>query len=118
MRQNATALTGVTPPPRQNSDHDYPVSGAQIRPYQLWNPREQKRVRGRCYAILKNALDGALIETHWSQPGRVLELIDVRYGRLLAVYRRHEKSIEVQKHHVDVQRTFAKVAREHDKAAA
>lgn len=47
----------------------YPKSEGTVRPFRLWNAKEKKPLRWRCYSDRKRAHMGALIEARWSKVG-------------------------------------------------
>lgn len=65
-----------------------------VRPYRLWNANDKELMRWRYYVWPRNAHLGALIEARWSQPGAVIEVIDIRTSALLGQYKRTPTSVQ------------------------
>lgn len=73
---------------------DYPIHENSIkRPFRLWNPKTNEEYRWRYYSDWHRAVNGAFVELKWTAVGTVIEVIDVRYGRLLGVYKRTVNSV-------------------------
>jgi len=72
----------------------YPIrADATKRPFRLWLPALNCEVRWRYYADWRRAVNAAFIELKWSPVGTVIEVIDIRYGRLLGQYKRTVNSV-------------------------
>lgn len=75
----------------------YPTSDCPKRPFHLWNPQTNRRIPYRFYGDRIRAFNGALIEAKWElHPGQSIEVIDVRVGRLLAVYTRRATTLDIK----------------------
>jgi hypothetical protein len=57
-----------------------------VRPFRLWDAKAKKALRWRCYSDKRRAHIGALIEARWSMIGTVVEVFDIRNGKLLGQY--------------------------------
>jgi len=63
------------------------------RPFRLWDAKDGEMVRWRYYLYPRNAHLGALIEARWAEPGKVIEVIDIRTSKLLGQYKRTPTSV-------------------------
>jgi len=71
---------------------DYPVrADVTRRPFRLWSGKAE--LRWRYYADWRRAVNAAFIELKWSPVGTVIEVIDIRFGKLLGQYRRGTQSV-------------------------
>lgn len=68
--------------------------GEAARPFRLYDPIRRKNYRWRCYAIMKHAHTGAMVEARWAGIGETVEVYDVRTGRLLGQYTRRVDSLD------------------------
>lgn len=65
----------------------YPKSEGTARPYRLWNAKEKKACRWRCYSDPTRACNGALIEVyHYAKLGTSLEVYNAGTGRRIRTY--------------------------------
>ena len=67
------------------------------RPFRLWNPKLKAEYRWRYYTDWKRAVNAAFIELKWSAIGTVIEVIDIRNGKLLGQYKRTVTSVTFHK---------------------
>ena len=67
------------------------------RPYRLWDSVAKRDMPHRYYAIKRNALDGALLETRWAKVGTTIEVYDCRTGKLFGIFQRHPTTISFTK---------------------
>ena len=72
----------------------YPRNRESQRPYRIWDAKERKALRWRCYLHRRNAHNGALLEARWAAIGTALEVYDSRTGQLLGVYIRRVHTID------------------------
>ena len=80
----------------------YPVrEDVTKRPFRLWNPKLKAEYRWRYYADWKRAVNAAFIELKWSAIGTVIEVFDVRNGKLLGQYKRTLTSVTFHKEKVN-----------------
>jgi hypothetical protein len=76
------------------SDPTYPINAdAAKRPFRLWDAKKKAQVRWRYYADWRRAVNAAFIELKWAVVGTVIEVIDIRTGRLLGQYKRTHNSV-------------------------
>jgi len=76
----------------------YPIrADVTRRPFRLWSPKLKAEYRWRYYADWKRAVNAAFIELKWSAIGTVIEVIDIRTGRLLGQYKRTITSVTFHK---------------------
>jgi hypothetical protein len=74
---------------------DLPVIKDTVRPYRLWNPQTGKQLAHRCFGYEERAQDKALIMARRElKTGQSIEVIDVRYGKLIGVYTRRVHFID------------------------
>lgn len=71
----------------------YPRSRDTLRPFRLWDARARAPLRWRYYKHKAHAHNGALVEARWAKVGTTIEVVDVRYGRMLGQYTRTVDSI-------------------------
>jgi hypothetical protein len=72
---------------------DYQLNEDSSRPFRIWNARLKKPVPWRCYKYWKRAILGTLMELKWAPIGTVLEVVDIRTGKLIGQYTRTINSI-------------------------
>jgi hypothetical protein len=59
----------------------YPKSEETVRPYRLWNAKENKQLRWRYYQILTNAHNAALLECRMAKVGTVIHVFNATTGK-------------------------------------
>jgi hypothetical protein len=52
----------------------------------LWDAKKKKHKTGCCYTHMRNAMNGAMIAVKWGRVGDMIEVYDVRDGKLIAQY--------------------------------
>jgi len=79
-------VAAVTEPhyTRWKDEHDEPVK----RPYRLWDAVAKRDMQYRYYAHQQNALNGALLESAWSDVGTSIEVYDCRTAKHIATFTR------------------------------
>ena len=76
----------------------YPVrADVAKRPFRLWDAAKKAELRWRYYADWRRAVNAAFIELKWSAIGTVIEVIDIRNGKLLGQYKRTVSSVTFHK---------------------
>lgn len=67
------------------------------RPFRIWDTRAKAFVRWRYYAILRNAHNAAIVESHWSPVGRTLEILHAETSAVYGQYTRDLHSVRFTK---------------------
>ena len=74
---------------------DLPLVKESVRPFRMWNPQTKGQVPHRCYSDERRCHDKAMSIMRWDMKvGQSLEVIDVRYAKLLGTYTRRIDHIE------------------------
>lgn len=68
---------------------DKKVRGEAQRPFRLWDSKNKRNLRWRCYKTARRALNAALLEARWLDVGATIEVYDVRTAKVHGVYKRH-----------------------------
>lgn len=74
---------------------EYAKQRDTVRPYRLWDAKEKRNLRWRCYANKRNALIGALIETAMLDIGKTVEVYDCRYQTLQGQFTKRVKHVDI-----------------------
>lgn len=76
----------------------YPVRAeVEKRPFRLWDSKKKAEYRWRYYSNWKRAVNAAFIELKWADIGTVIEVIDIRIGKLIGQYKRTVNSVTFHK---------------------
>lgn len=67
----------------------YPKVRDTTRPYRLWEGGATKGMRWRCYASVGAADDRAAVLITHATDNSVIEVVNIRYGRWMATFKRH-----------------------------
>lgn len=65
------------------------------RPYRIWDSKEKKGVRWRCYSDEIRAHNAAHTLVRWEKVNVTYEVIDIRTGACFAVYKRGLHGVEI-----------------------
>jgi hypothetical protein len=65
------------------------------RPYRIWDAGAKCDLRWRYYAVLRNAMNAALVEVRWAEVSVSYEVYDSRTSELHGVYTRLLNGIRV-----------------------
>jgi hypothetical protein len=76
---------------------NYPTTDATKRPFRLYNPKTKTAYRWRYYTEWRRAVNATFIELKWAAVGTVIEVIDIRIGKLLGQYKRTVNSVTFHK---------------------
>ncbi len=68
-----------------------------VRPFRLYDTKNQRNVRWRYYKTLSKADDAALLESRWLHIGVSIEVYDCRNMKVHSIYTRKVSSVQIEK---------------------